>query len=255
MNLNEMGTVKQDFLRIFGNSAERVLIRCEQEFQSVKDISQLDLAKFIDHTLLKPDATIDAVERLCNDAMRFAVASVCVNSCFVKIASDRLQGSSVVVAATVGFPLGAMGSDAKAYEAQWAESQGAREIDMVLPIGALKVDDLEAVLNDISKVRMAIGLGTVLKVIIETAYLTDREKVLGALVSIMAGADFVKTSTGFAAEGATISDVLLLRQVVGGSVGVKAAGGIRTLAEAQALVVAGADRLGTSHTQVILGKT
>jgi deoxyribose-phosphate aldolase len=212
------------------------------------------LARWVDHTLLRPDATEADVRRVCQEARRWGCASACVNARFVPAAHEELAGSTTVVCAVVGFPLGAMPSAAKAFEASWAVQHGAREIDMVLALGELKAGNDHAVWADVRAVREAAGESTVLKVILETALLTDEEKVLAAAIAVAAGADFVKTSTGFGPGGAKVEDVRLLRQAVGHGVGVKASGGIGTYEEACALLAAGADRLGMSRTLAVLAQ-
>jgi deoxyribose-phosphate aldolase len=204
------------------------------------------LSSLIDHTLLKPDATRDEIEKLCREAAQFCFASVCVNPNWVPLCREILRGSGVKVCTVVGFPLGAHAPDVKAYEARRAVEQGAEEVDMVINIGALKSRDYALVENDIRGVVQAVGKDTVVKVILETSLLTRDEKVMGASLAKAAGADFVKTSTGFAGGGATVEDVKLLRDTVGPDIGVKASGGIRTKADAEAMVEAGATRIGAS---------
>ncbi len=209
--------------------------------------TRAQLAALIDHTLLKPEATAAQIEQLCVEALHYGFAAVCVNAAYVRLAAQRLRRSAVAVCSVVGFPLGATLPEVKAYEAARALELGAREIDMVLHIGALRSDDERAVARDIRAVAKAVKAGGgLLKVILETALLTDDQKRTACLIAKRSGADFVKTSTGFFGGGATVADVALLRQTVGPKLGVKAAGGIRSLAEAQALVAAGATRLGTS---------
>ena len=206
-----------------------------------------ELARYIDHTLLRADATPAQIETLCAEAQEHGFASVCVNSGHVPRCAERLQGSSVAVGSVVGFPLGAMLSAAKAHEARLAIEAGAREIDMVLPVGLLKAGDLRGVYEDVAAVVAACHAGGALcKVIFETGLLTNAEKATACLLCAEAGADFVKTSTGFGAGGATVADVALLRHVVGPTKGVKAAGGIRTYADAMAMIAAGATRIGAS---------
>ena len=206
-----------------------------------------DWASFVDHTLLKPDATENDIRKLCQEAVQYKFASVCVNPSWVKKASEFLRGSDVPVCTVIGFPLGATLSDVKAFEARRAIFNGAREVDMVINIGALKSGDDCAVEADIRSVVEAAHENHVLcKVIIETALLTDEEKVRACLASKNAGADFVKTSTGFAKGGATVEDVALMRRVVGSNLGVKASGGVKGIADAKALVAAGATRIGAS---------
>ena len=204
------------------------------------------LASVIDHTLLKPDAARSDIEQLCREAAQFCFASVCVNPVWVPLSKDLLRGSGVKVCTVIGFPSGAHAPDVKAYEARRAVEQGAEEVDMVINIGALKSKDYALVEQDIRGVKQAVGKDTVVKVILETSLLARDEKVMGASLAKAAGADFVKTSTGFAGGGATVEDVELLRQTVGPEIGVKASGGIRTQEEAKAMVAAGATRIGAS---------
>lgn len=209
--------------------------------------SARDWASLIDHTLLKPEATEDDIKRLCEEAARFHFASVCVNPTWVKASACHLKGTGVPVCTVIGFPLGATLPDVKAYEARRAIFDGAREVDMVINIGALKSGDDCAVEHDIrSVVEVAHEVGVTCKVIIETALLTDEEKVRACLAAKNAGADFVKTSTGFAKGGATVSDIALMRQVVGPELGVKASGGVKGLEDARKMVEAGATRIGAS---------
>ena len=205
----------------------------------------MSIAKYIDHTLLAPDATKSAIEKLCKEASEYKFASVCVNSCWVSLAADLLKDSSVKVCTVVGFPLGAMDTVSKAYEAAKAVENGADEVDMVINIGYLKSGMLDAVLEDIVAVRKATE-GKLLKVIIETCLLTDDEKRTACELSVKAGADFVKTSTGFSKGGATLHDVELMKSVVGDRLGVKASGGVRDYATAKAMIDAGATRIGAS---------
>lgn len=204
------------------------------------------LAKYIDHTLLKPEATREQVKKLCLEALEYGFASVCVNSCFVPLVSEMLSGSDVLTCCVVGFPLGAALSDAKAYEAGAAVSGGAREIDMVINVGALKAGDARYVRDDIAAVVKAAGSRAIVKVIIETCLLTDEEKVKACEISKEAGAHFVKTSTGFGSGGSTAADIALMRKTVGPELGVKASGGIRDLSAALSMIEAGADRIGAS---------
>lgn len=205
------------------------------------------LAALIDHTLLKADATERDIELLCYEARLYGFAAVCVNSVFVPLATELLRPTAVKVCTVVGFPLGASLPQVKAYEAQQALAYGAQEIDMVLHIGALKHRDLVAVHEDISDVA-AISHETdaLCKVILETSLLTDEEIVMACQIARRAGADFVKTSTGFGGGGASVAHVRLMREVVGEGMGVKASGGIRTLEDARALIAAGANRIGAS---------
>lgn len=206
-----------------------------------------DWASLIDHTLLKPEASESDIKKLCEEAAQFSFASVCVNPGWVKKASEFLRGSGVPVCTVIGFPLGATLPDVKAYEARRAIFNGAREVDMVINVGALKSGDDCAVEDDIRAVAEAAHENGVLcKVIIETALLTDEEKVRACLASKNAGADFVKTSTGFSKGGATVHDVALMRQTVGSSLGVKASGGVKGIDDARAMFEAGATRIGAS---------
>ncbi|HEX8734240.1 MAG TPA: deoxyribose-phosphate aldolase [Pyrinomonadaceae bacterium] len=206
-----------------------------------------DWASLIDHTLLKPEASEADIRKLCDEAAQFGFASVCVNPSWVKKASEFLRGTSVPVCTVIGFPLGATLADVKAYEVRRAIFNGAREVDMVINIGALKSGDDCTVEDDIRAVAEAAHENGVLcKVIIETALLTDEEKVRACLASKNAGADFVKTSTGFAKGGATVEDVSLMRQVVGAALGVKASGGVKGIEDARAMFEAGATRIGAS---------
>ena len=205
------------------------------------------VSAMIDHTLLKPDATRADIEKLCREASEFHFATVCVNPFWVGTAAARLRGSGVGVCSVVGFPLGAATADVKHYETRRAIFDGATEIDMVINIGALKSGDLRTVERDIDAVvEPCRQCGTVSKVIIEAALLTEDEKVAACTLSKAAGADFVKTSTGFASGGATAADVALMRRVVGAGMGVKAAGGVRDLEGLKAMVAAGATRVGAS---------
>ena len=214
------------------------------------------MAHLIDHTLLKPDATQDEVAQLAYEARKYKFASVCVNPSYVKLSAQLLKGSEVDVCTVVGFPLGATPTDVKVFEAQQAIREGATEIDMVINVGALKSKDYELVEMDIASVARACHAGNaILKVIIEAALLTDEEKVAASQLSKIAGADFVKTSTGFGPGGATPEDVALMRRVVGPNIGVKAAGGIKTAEDARRLIEAGASRIGASASIKIVGGT
>ena len=217
------------------------------------DSSASNLARLIDHTVLKAEATSEQVTKLCEEAKRFGFASVCINPSYVALAASLLKGSPVAVCTVCGFPLGATQSEVKAYEATVGIAGGATEVDMVINVGALKAGDHVTVKNDIAAVVRACRAGTAIsKVIIETCYLTDEEKVAACLLAQVAGADFVKTSTGFGPAGATLGDVALMRRTVGPSLGLKAAGGIRDLATAQAMVKAGATRIGASASVKIM---
>jgi deoxyribose-phosphate aldolase len=206
-----------------------------------------DWASLIDHTLLKPEASESDIRKLCDEAAKFGFASVCVNPAWVKKAASFLKGTGVPVCTVIGFPLGATLPDVKAFEARRSIFNGAREVDMVINIGALKSSDDCAVEDDIRAVAQAAHEnGVLLKVIIETALLTDEEKVRACLASKNAGADFVKTSTGFAKGGATVDDVSLMRRTVGSALGVKASGGVKGIDDARAMFEAGATRIGAS---------
>jgi deoxyribose-phosphate aldolase len=205
------------------------------------------VASMIDHTLLKPDASRANIEELCREAAQFKFATVCVNPTWVALSARRLAGSGVGVCSVVGFPLGATTADVKGYETQRAIFDGAREIDMVINVGALKSGDLRVVERDIAAVTEPCrACGALSKVIIEAALLTDDEKVTACTLAKAAGADYVKTSTGFGPGGATAADVALMRRVVGAEMGVKAAGGVRDLDGMKAMIAAGATRVGAS---------
>jgi deoxyribose-phosphate aldolase len=210
--------------------------------------SPASIAAIIDHTLLRPDATSADIDRLCAEALEFRFAAVCVNPYWVARAASPLSGQATVkLACVVGFPLGATPADVKAFEAGRAVADGATEIDMVINLGALKSGDTEAVRSDIGQVvRVCSAHGAAVKVILETALLTELEKEEACGAALQAGAAFVKTSTGFGPRGATVEDVRLLRRLVGNTAGVKASGGIRDLRTLVALIEAGADRIGTS---------
>ena len=205
----------------------------------------MGLNKYIDHTILKATASSSDVQKLCEEAIEHEFYSVCVNGCYVADAKHLLQGTDVKVAAVVGFPLGAMTTAAKVFEAKEAVENGASEIDMVINVAKLKDGEFEYVENEIRQIKEAIG-DNVLKVIIETCYLTDEEKVKACELSLVAKADFVKTSTGFGTGGATYEDVTLMKSVVGDNAKVKASGGVRDKETAQKYVELGAERLGTS---------
>ncbi|HET7501615.1 MAG TPA: deoxyribose-phosphate aldolase [Kofleriaceae bacterium] len=210
-----------------------------------------DLARLIDHTLLKPEATREEVVKLCEEARKHRFASVCVNTTWVPLCKALLAGTDVMVCAVVGFPLGAMAPSAKAYEAREAMRQGAREIDMVINIGALKSRDYETVFEDICRVVKSAAPAAV-KVILETSALDTEQKIIGCAMSKLAGAAFVKTSTGFGKGGATVEDVALMRRIVGPDLGVKASGGVRTAEDAIKMAQAGANRIGASASVAIV---
>jgi deoxyribose-phosphate aldolase len=211
------------------------------------------VARAIDHTILKPDAREEHIRKLCAEAVKYEFAAVCVQPCYVPLAAELLRGKPVKVASVVGFPHGATFTSAKTLEAAEAVRSGAREVDMVINVGALKDGRHDFVLLDIRSVADITHLGhAALKVIIETALLTKEEKIAACELALEAGADFVKTSTGFAGAGATADDVKLMRSIVGQRAGVKAAGGIRTAADAIAMLAAGANRIGASASVAIV---
>lgn len=205
----------------------------------------MELNKYIDHTLLKPEATKEQITKLCEEARQYDFASVCVNTCYVSLAKELLAGSDVKVCCVVGFPLGAMDTVSKAFEAKTAVANGAQEVDMVINIGALKDKDYDYVTKDIAAVVEA-SKPAIVKVIIEACLLTDDEKVEACKCSMNAKAEFVKTSTGFSTHGATPEDVVLMKKTVGDVCKVKAAGGVRSYDDAMKMIEAGADRLGCS---------
>jgi deoxyribose-phosphate aldolase len=212
-----------------------------------------DLARLIDHTLLKPDTTKQEITNLCSEAKKYNFASVCINPCYVSLCAKLLRDTAVKVCTVIGFPLGATSTATKAFEAEHALRDGAKEIDMVINVGMLKSGEYEYVENDIfAIVTTARRYGALTKVIIETALLTDEEKIKACVLAKRVGADFVKTSTGFSKGGATVGDVALMRKVVGSAMGVKASGGVRTREEALAMVASGADRIGASASVKIV---
>jgi deoxyribose-phosphate aldolase len=234
--------------QVVANGADRVA------FHGTAADVPIDVAKYIDHTLLKPEATADEIDVLCDEAMEFGFASVCVNPTWVKRAADRLRGSDAVTCSVIGFPLGASTPEIKAMEARRALRDGAREVDMVLNVGALKSGDLELVRTDIEKVvDSAHEAGAIVKVILETSKLTDEEKVIASALAKQAKADYVKTSTGFGGGGATVYDVALMRETVGPEMGIKASGGVHTAEEAEDMIAAGATRIGASAGVQIVG--
>jgi deoxyribose-phosphate aldolase len=241
--------------RNFVETVQPVLSAGADRLASTLGVAPTDkrLAHMIDHTLLKPDATQDQIAQLCFEARKFGFASVCVNPAHVRLCAELLKGSGIPVCAVIGFPLGATPTDVKVFETQQAIREGASELDMVINVGAVKSRDYELVERDIASVARACHAGkAILKVIIEAALLTDEEKVIACQLAKVAGADFVKTSTGFGPGGATPEDVALMRRVVGPSMGVKAAGGIRTYADAQKMIAAGASRIGASASVRII---
>ena len=215
---------------------------------------ETDLARMIDHTLLKPEATKDQVIKLCAEAKKYTFASVCINPSYVSLCAKLLRDTPVKVCTVIGFPLGATSTATKAFETEHACRDGAKEIDMVINVGMLKSGEYEYVENDIfAVVTTSRRYGALTKVIMETGLLTDEEKIKGCILAKHAGADFVKTSTGFAKGGATVGDIALMRKVVGSAMGVKASGGVRTREEALAMVASGADRIGASASVKIVG--
>ncbi|AAM24230.1 Deoxyribose-phosphate aldolase [Caldanaerobacter subterraneus subsp. tengcongensis MB4] len=213
-----------------------------------KEESLMNIAKMIDHTLLKPNATKEEIKKVCEEAREYGFASVCINPCFVDLAYEMLKDTDVKVCTVVGFPLGANTIETKVVEAVEAVKKGATEIDMVLNISMLKSGEYDYVKKEIGEVVKAVKShgDIVVKVILETCYLSDEEKIKACEISKEAGADFVKTSTGFGPGGATVEDVKLMRKVVGENFGVKASGGIRSYEDAKAMIEAGANRIGAS---------
>ncbi|MGD6876536.1 deoxyribose-phosphate aldolase [Bacillus infantis] len=211
-----------------------------------------NVAKMIDHTLLKADATKEQIEVLCSEAKEYSFASVCVNPAWVSYASELLEGSGVDVCTVIGFPLGASTSEVKAFETKNAIENGATEVDMVINIGALKSGSSDLVESDIRAVVEAAKGKALTKVIIETSLLTEDEKVLACELAVKAGTDFVKTSTGFSTGGATVEDIRLMRKTVGPEIGVKASGGVRSTEDAQQMIEAGATRIGASSGVAIV---
>jgi deoxyribose-phosphate aldolase len=217
-----------------------------------REVSLEEVRKAIEHTNLKPTATPKDIEKLCEEAIEHGFYGVCVNPCYVKLAKEKLKGTELKVVTVCGFPLGATSTKTKAFEAKKAVEDGADEVDMVLNIGLLKAGEYEKVYEDI---RAAVEAAKVpVKVIIEACYLTDEEKVAACVISKLAGAKYVKTSTGFGSGGATVEDVHLMKWVVGDEMGVKAAGGIRTFESARDMMRAGASKIGTSSGTVIVSE-
>ncbi|MCP2046017.1 UNVERIFIED_ORG: deoxyribose-phosphate aldolase [Paenarthrobacter nicotinovorans] len=210
-------------------------------------VAPANIASYIDHTLLKPEASEADVLKVCAEAVEYQFKSVCVNPVWVKTVTKALKGSGVLTCSVIGFPLGATPTDVKAFEARGAVLDGANEIDMVINMASARANDKGALVDDIRAVAETVHAGeAILKVIIETSMLTDEQKVLACQAAVEAGADFVKTSTGFNGGGATVEDVALMRTTVGPDLGVKASGGVRSLADAQAMIAAGATRIGAS---------
>ena len=215
----------------------------------------MNIAKYIDHTILKPEATAEEVKKLCREAREYNFASVCVNGCYAKLVSTELAGTEVKTCVVVGFPLGAMTKEAKAFETTQAIENGATEIDMVINVGALKEKNYAVLKDDIEAVVKAAAGKAIVKVIIETCLLTDEEKVKACEISKEAKADFVKTSTGFSTSGATKEDIALMRKTVGEGLGVKASGGVRDYKTAMDMVNAGASRIGASASIAIVNES
>lgn len=244
----DMAETGEKVREVVANGADRVAFHGE-----AADVP-LDVARYIDHTLLAADATADDIDLLCSEAEQYGFASVCINPTWVKRAAKNLRGTKVPVCSVIGFPLGATTTEIKATEARKALREGAREIDMVINVGALKSGDHELVYHDIVKVvDAAHETGAICKVILETALLTDEEKVIASALAKRARADFVKTSTGFGPGGATVYDVALMRETVGPDMGVKASGGVRTAHDAEDMIAAGATRIGASAGVQIVG--
>lgn len=211
-----------------------------------------DMAKYIDHTYLKPEASVNEIRKICDEAKKYHCASVCVNPSYIQYVAQQLEGSGVTPCCVIAFPFGTSTPEAKACEASDAASKGAREIDMVINVGAIKSGDWLLVKRDIEGVVNAVKGRAKVKVIIEACLLTDEEKVKACTVAKLAGAAFVKTSTGYSTGGATVEDVRLMRETVGPEMGVKASGGVRTYDDAVAMLKAGANRLGCSSTMKIV---
>jgi len=248
MDINEI--VKQVTEEVYRRLGEKPEAAAESS-----EYSPAAMAKYIDHTILKPAASIEDVRKICDEAKKYKFASVCVNPSYIKFVAEVLSGSGVTPCCVVGFPLGASTPEAKANEAGDAAVNGAKEVDMVINVGAIKSNDWALVKRDVEGVVNATKGRAIVKVIIETCLLTDEEKVKACTVSKLAGAHFVKTSTGFSTGGATVADVKLMRQTVGESVGVKASGGIKDYKTALAMIQAGASRLGTSSgADIVMAK-
>ncbi|PIJ62097.1 deoxyribose-phosphate aldolase [Mesotoga sp. H07pep.5.4] len=226
---------------------EREVRRYKEEYSPIKRElpENLNIAKFVDHTLLKADATPKMVEKLCEEAIRFEFWSVCVNTGYLPLVNRSLSGSTIRKTVVIGFPLGQMSREVKGFETSWACDNGADEFDMVINVGLLKSGEYESVFDDIAKVVES-ARGKTVKVIIETSLLSEEEKIVACVISREAGAAFVKTSTGFSGGGATVDDVSLMKFVVGDACKVKASGGVKSREEALAMISAGASRIGTS---------
>ena len=212
----------------------------------------MELAKYIDHTLLKPESTREDILRVCEEAKHYNTASVCVNPFWIGFVAEQLKGTDIKPCCVIGFPLGATLPEVKAFETAAAICDGAKEVDMVINVGALRSGELDTVYEDIKAVVDAAKGKALVKVIIETCLLTDEQKVIACKLAKQAGADFVKTSTGFSTGGAKVEDIRLMRETVGPEMGVKASGGVRTKADAEAMIEAGATRIGASSSKKII---
>lgn len=236
-------------------SADQTASSAQTHLREAMKMTGPEIARIIDHTVLKPTSTKDDIIQLCDEALQHGFATVCVNPYWVSLAANKLKGSNVGITTVVGFPLGSTTTFAKVAEAKDAIGAGATEIDMVINIGALKSGDHHAVKKDIEAVVQACQDRAIVKVILETGYLTDEEKEIASLMCKTAGADFVKTSTGFGAGGATVEDITLMRRTVGPDMGVKASGGVRDIETARKLIQAGANRIGASASvDIVTGK-
>jgi deoxyribose-phosphate aldolase len=241
---------KEGVRNIVGNGAARITAGV-----GISDAGGIepDLAGMIDHTLLKPDALVSEIEKLCGEAKKYGFASVCINPCYVPLCAKLLRGTEVKVCTVIGFPLGATSTAAKAFETEQAIRDGAQEVDMVMNVGMMKSGEHEYIEQDIfAVVSTARRYRVLTKVILETGMLTDEEKIKACILAKRAGADFVKTSTGFGKGGATAGDIALMRRVVGSAMGVKASGGVRSREDALAMVASGADRIGASASVKIV---
>jgi deoxyribose-phosphate aldolase len=243
---------KEVMSRLNEKLKEQGLQKQTQNSQSNIGITATELAGYIDHTLLKPEAVASQFDKLCEEAIKYRFMSVCVNSSWVSYVAKKLRGSGIKVCSVIGFPLGAMDSKSKAIEARGAIDNGAQELDMVINVGALKSRNLKLVEEDIRAVKRACRSNTILKVIIETSLLTEEEKILACEISKKADANFVKTSTGFSTAGATVEDITLMRRIVGPNIGVKASGGISDFNKAIAMLKAGANRLGCGASVAVV---
>jgi deoxyribose-phosphate aldolase len=239
---------KEAVKNIIDNGAERITTTI-----GIPEPLELEIARMIDHTLLKPEATIEEIKKLCDEAKQYHFVSVCVNPSFVKFCADQLKGTDVKVCTVIGFPLGGTLTEIKRAETRRVIEDGAKEIDMVINIGMLKSQEYDYVFNDVQQVVLeAKPKKVVTKVILETCLLSDEEKVKACVICKNAGADYVKTSTGFSKGGATVGDIALMRRVVGGAMGVKASGGIRSREDADMMIASGADRIGASASVKIV---